>query len=379
LIARHKCVTFRRNVARYVAPLQRDLGWNVRVPQIVQFTSPGRVEVVDQPSSALKPGQLRVRTSFSGISAGTELTAYRGTNPYLNRAWDPDRRLFVEGSGGLRYPVAGLGYSEVGEVTEVAPDVRADPLAPPVGAMVWGMWGHRSEAVLPAERFHGCALPDGLDPIAATFARVGAVALNAVLCADVHLGETVAVFGQGVLGLLTTRLARLSGARVVGIDTVRGRLDKALECGAAAVVDAGRGGVGEELRRLTDGRGADLAIEMSGSYPALHDAIRSVAVDGRVVAAGFYQGDGIGLRLGDEFHHNRVQIVSSQIGGVPPGLAGRWNQARLNQTFLRLAVDREIDPVGLVSHVIPVEEAAAAYRMLDRRPREALQVVLKFS
>ena len=349
------------------------------MPQIVQFTSPHRVEVVDQPSSELKPGQLRVRTSFSGISAGTELTAYRGTNPYLNRAWDPDLRLFVEGTSGLRYPVAGLGYSEVGEVTEVAPDLLDDPEVPPVGAMVWGIWGHRAEAVLPAERFRGCVLPEGLDPIAATFARVGAVALNAVLAADVHLGENVAVFGQGVLGLLVTRLAQLSGARVVAVDTVPGRLEKATEYGAAATVDAAAGGVGAELRRLTGNRGADVAIEMSGSYRALHDAIRAVAVDGRVVAAGFYQGDGVGLRLGDEFHHNRVQIVSSQIGGVPPAVAGRWNQARLNHTFLQLAHDRRVDPGGLVSHVIAVEEAAEAYRMLDRRPEEALQVVLKFS
>jgi 2-desacetyl-2-hydroxyethyl bacteriochlorophyllide A dehydrogenase len=349
------------------------------VPQIVQFTSPHRVEVVDQPTTDLKPGQVRVRTSFSGISAGTELTAYRGTNPYLNKTWDADLRVFVDGPSGLRYPVAGLGYSEVGEIVEVAPDVLDDLACPPVGAQVWGIWGHRAEAVLPAEKLYGCALPDGLDPVAATFARVGAVALNAVLGADVHLGEVVAVFGQGVLGLLTTRLVRLSGATVVAVDAVPGRLEKALEYGAAAVVDATLGGVGPRMRELTDGRGADVAIEISGSYRALHDAIRSVAVDGRVVAAGFYQGDGVGLRLGDEFHHNRVRIVSSQIGGVPPDLAGRWNPNRLTRTFLQLVLDRQVEPAGLVTHVIPVEEAAQAYRMLDRRPEEALQVVLKFS
>lgn len=347
--------------------------------QTVQFSSPHCVEVVEEPTADVGPGQVRVRTSFSGISAGTELTAYRGTNPYLNKSWDPELRLFVDDTSGLTYPVAGLGYSEVGEVVEVAPDVADDPTVPPVGAQVWGIWGHRGEAVLPAEKLRGRALPDGLDPVAATFARVGAVALNAVLAADVHLGETVAVFGQGVLGLLATRLVRLSGGTVVAVDAVPGRLEKALEYGAGAVVDARDGTVGPQLRRLTDGRGADVAIEISGSYRALHDAIRAVAVDGRVVAAGFYQGDGVGLRLGDEFHHNRVRLVSSQIGGVPPTVAGRWDQTRLNQTFLRLVIDRQVDPVGLVTHVIPVEEAADAYRMLDRRPHEALQVVLKFS
>jgi 2-desacetyl-2-hydroxyethyl bacteriochlorophyllide A dehydrogenase len=346
--------------------------------QTVQITSPHCVEVIDQPTPQLRAGQVRVRTSFSGISAGTELTAYRGSNPYLNKTWDPDLRLFADDASVLGYPLAGLGYSEVGQVVEVAPDVPDEPGLPPLGAHVWGIWGHRSEAVLPAEKLRGCTVPAGLDPIAATFARVGAVALNAVLAADVHLGETVAVFGQGVLGLITTRLVRLSGGTVVAVDAVPGRLEKALEYGAGAVVDARDGTVGPQLRQLTEGRGADVAIEISGSYPALHEAIRAVAVNGRVVAAGFYQGDGVGLRLGDEFHHNRVRLICSQIGGVPPDVAGRWDQVRLNQTFLRLAVDRQIDPLGLVTHVIPVEEAAAAYRMLDRRPHEALQVVLKF-
>jgi 2-desacetyl-2-hydroxyethyl bacteriochlorophyllide A dehydrogenase len=335
--------------------------------------------VVDRPATELGPGDVRVRTSYSGISAGTELTAYRGTNPYLNKAWEPDLRLFVDDTSSLHFPVDGLGYSEVGEVVEVAPDVADDPGVPPVGAQVWGIWGHRSEAVLPAGKLRGCTVPEGLDPVAATFARVGAVALNAVLAADVHLGETVAVFGQGVLGLLTTRLVQLSGGTVVAIDAVPGRLEKALEYGAGAVVDARDGTVGPQLRQLTEGRGADVAIEISGSYPALQEAIRSVAVNGRVVAAGFYQGGGVGLRLGEEFHHNRVRLVCSQIGGVPPDVAGRWDQARLNRTFLRLAVERQVDPLGLVTHVLPVEEAAAAYRMLDSRPYEALQVVLKFS
>jgi 2-desacetyl-2-hydroxyethyl bacteriochlorophyllide A dehydrogenase len=286
--------------------------------------------------------------------------------------------LFVDDTTGLSYPLAGLGYSEVGEVVEVAPDVADDAGVPGVGTQVWGIWGHRGEAILPAAKLRGCAVPDGLDPVAATFARVGAVALNAVLAADIHLGETVTVFGQGVLGLLTTRLVRLSGGTVVAVDTVPSRLEKALEYGAAAVVDAREGTVGPQVRQLTDDRGADVAIEISGSYPALHEAIRAVAVNGRVVAAGFYQGDGVGLRLGDEFHHNRVRLICSQIGGVPPDVAGRWDQNRLNQTFLRLAVDRQVDPAGLVTHVIPAEEAAAAYRMLDLRPHEALQVVLKF-
>jgi len=348
------------------------------VERVVQFTGPRQVEVARHERAPLPPGHLRVRTHYSGISAGTELTAYRGTNPYLTRTWDPEARLFREGAAGIEYPVAGWGYSEVGEVTEVSPELAGTPGLPVPGDIVWGIWGHRSEGIVPAERMVGHVLPAGLDPLAGAFARVGAIAHNAVLASDIHLGEDVAVFGQGVIGLLTTRLAQLNGARVTAVDALDGRLRTARAYGAATTLNARTDAVAERIREATDGRGADVAIEISGVYPALHEALRSVAVGGRVVASGFYQGDGVGLRLGDEFHHNRVQLVCSQIGGVPPQLAGRWTVERLQQTFLALVADGLVDVKSLVSHVIPAEEAADAYALLDERPADALQVVLEF-
>lgn len=346
--------------------------------RVVQFSGPRQVEVVEVARAPLPPGHLRVRTRYSGISSGTELTAYRGTNPYLTRAWDPEARLFRDSDAGLAYPVAGWGYSEVGEVVEVSDELRTDPAIPTVGELVWGIWGHRSEGVVPAERLAGHQLPTGLDPLAGVFARVGAIAHNAVLAADLHLGETAAVFGQGVIGLLTTRLAQLSGAEVVAVDTLDNRLATARHHGAAHTLNPRTDAVAERVRDLTEGRGADVAVEISGAYQALHEAVRSVAVGGRVVAAGFYQGDGVGLRLGDEFHHNRVQLHCSQIGGVPPQLAGRWSVERLQRTFLHLVAEGRVDVGSLVTHVIPAADAAEAYALLDERPEEALQVVLAF-
>ncbi|AWS44896.1 zinc-binding alcohol dehydrogenase [Streptosporangium sp. 'caverna'] len=346
--------------------------------RVVQFTGPRQVEVATGESAPLPPGHLRVRTRYSGISAGTELTAYRGTNPYLTRTWDPEARLFRDGGPGISYPVVGWGYSEVGEVREVSPELAGTPGMPKPGELVWGIWGHRSEGIVPAERMIGHRLPEGLAPLAGSFARVGAIAYNAVLAGDIHLGEDVAVFGQGVIGLLTTRLAQLSGARVTAVDALDSRLARAVEYGAVRTLNARTDAVAERIREATDGRGADVAVEISGAYPALHEALRSVAVGGRIVASSFYQGDGVGLRLGDEFHHNRVQLVSSQIGGVPPQLAGRWSVDRLQQTFLRLVADGLVDVKSLVSHVIPVADAAEAYVLLDERPADALQVVLEF-
>jgi 2-desacetyl-2-hydroxyethyl bacteriochlorophyllide A dehydrogenase len=348
------------------------------VEQVVQFTGPRKVEVAEHESEPLPSGHVRVRTLYSGISAGTELTAYRGTNPYLTRTWDAEARLFRDGAAGIRYPVTGWGYSEVGEVTEISPESADVPGMPAVGDLVWGIWGHRSEGVVPAERLAGHTLPEGLEPLAGAFARVGAIAYNAVLGAGINLGEDVAVFGQGVIGLLATRLARLSGARVTAVDALAVRLPVARRYGADITLDAREDDVAERIREATQGRGADSAIEISGAYPALHEALRSVTVGGRVVASGFYQGDGAGLRLGDEFHHNRAQLICSQIGGVPQELSGRWSVERLQRTFLRLVAEEQVDVKSLVSHVVPVAEAADAYTLLDERPADALQIVLEF-
>ena len=339
--------------------------------RVITFEEPGRVRIGLESPAELQPGCVRVRTIYSGVSTGTELTAYRGTNPYLSRKWDAERRLFLDGSTHA-YPLSGWGYQEVGEVVEAAPDV-AEPL---VGQVVWGIWGHRAEAILPAAKLIGHVLPPGADPLGGVFARVGAIALNAVHAADVHLGDQVAIFGQGVIGLLATRLAVLSGARVVAADAIPGRLELARRYGASETFDVRAGSVAEFTRKRIEG--ADIAIELSGSHQGLHEAIRTVRKGGRVVAAGFYQGDGTGLRLGEEFHHNQVQLVSSQIGGVASWLSHRWDTERLQLTFMELVHRGEVAVRELVTHVMPVEAAAEAFDLLDRNQSQVLQLVFNF-
>ncbi|WP_157249839.1 zinc-dependent alcohol dehydrogenase [Nonomuraea typhae] len=338
---------------------------------VITIQGPGVVRVEREQAAALEPGCVRVRTIYSGVSAGTELTAYRGTNPYLTKKWDNERRLFVDGQTHA-YPLAGWGYQEVGEVVEAAPDVAA----PALGSLVWGIWGHRREAVLPAAKLAGHELPPGADPLTGVFARVGAIALNAVHAADLHLGDEVAIFGQGVIGLLATRLAVLSGARVLAADAIPDRLELARRYGAAETFDVREGSAAEFLRKKC--AGADAVIELSGNHAGLHEAIRTVVRGGRVVAAGFYQGEGLGLRLGEEFHHNQVQLVSSQIGGVATWLAHRWDVERLQRTFMGLVHGGDVDTAPLTSHVVDIADAAGAYDLIDRHPAEVLQLVFTF-
>ncbi|MGC4896685.1 zinc-dependent alcohol dehydrogenase [Micromonospora sp. DT31] len=340
---------------------------------VVSLAGPRHIRLEPCPPEPLGPGQVRVRTHYSGISAGTELTLYRGSNPRLRKEWNDTARMFITRDAVPAYPVVGFGYEEVGEIVEVAPDV-ADRRP---GQLVWGIWGHRTEAVLPAHAAH--PLAPGVDPLAAVFARPGAIALTAVLAGDVHLGDWVGVFGQGVIGLLGTRLAVLSGARVVAVDPVPGRLAHAARLGARRVVDAADSPAAA-LRTATGGRGADVCLELSGFYPALHEAIRATAHAGRVVAAGFYQGYAQGLELGEEFHHNRIQLVAAQVSGPEPvpGTAGRWPGTRIVHTFMDLVAEGSVDPLPLVSHVVDAGAVADALTLLDRGDGDILQVVLRF-
>jgi 2-desacetyl-2-hydroxyethyl bacteriochlorophyllide A dehydrogenase len=345
------------------------------VPHVVSFNAPHDVSLVECDAPPLTPDGVRIRTWYSGISAGTELTAYRGSNPYLNGTWDVDARLFRAGQPTFAYPVAGWGYSEMGEVLETGPEVAGIE----AGDLVYGIWGHRSEAVLPADALIGRTLAREADPRTGTFARVGAIALNAVLAADIRLGDKVAVFGQGVIGLLTTRLAVLCGAEVTAVDGYDTRLEVAREFGASHVVRADHpGGAGAAVRELSGGAGMDAVIEISGSDRALHEATRCVVVDGTVVASGFYQGGATNLRLGEEFHHNRVRIVASQIGGTPLSLGPRWNQARLVRVFMAQVAAGRVDVLRLVTDVVAATDVATAFERLDAGDPETLQVLLRF-
>lgn len=344
------------------------------MPTVVRFEGPRVAALVEEPSKPLAADQVRLRTLYSGISAGTELTAYRGSNPYLAKRWDSSRRLFLDEEVSFEYPIDGWGYEEVGEVVEAGADAQGVA----VGDRVWGTWGHRSEHVAPAAWAALRVMPADLDSILGIFSQIGAIALNAILDADVHVGELVAVFGQGPPGLIATALVGLNGGTVVAVDGIGARLRLAKQMGAAHVVDVGRGSPAEAIRELTADAGADVSIEFSGAASALNEAIRSTAYNSRVVASGFFQGGAADLFLGEEFHHNRIQVVCSQISGVNPSLDHRWNELRLQQTVMRLQAEGRLDLKPLISHVIPAADAAAAFRLLDERQAETVQVVLDF-
>jgi threonine dehydrogenase-like Zn-dependent dehydrogenase len=345
--------------------------------EVLVFTQPRKIGFDTLEDRPLEAKEIRVRTLYSGISAGTEMTAYRGSNPYLSKQWDAKNRLFLASEAPSQpYPLSGWGYEEVGEVIEVNPEVTSLK----VGDIVYGTWGHRTQHILQEEYANKRIKPAGLDPILAIYSHIGPIALNGILDANIHVGETVAVFGLGVLGQVIAQLAKLNGARVFGVDMIEKRLDLAKEVGA---IERGfnpkEGSPAEQIKALTNGRGADVTIEVSGSARALHEAVRATAYSARVVALGFFQGEAQGLLLGEEFHHNRISLVCSQIGNVDPSLSYRWDRIRLIHTIMDLQAKGSLNLRPVITHVIPFRQAAQGFQILDETPDQALQVVLDFS
>lgn len=341
--------------------------------KILRIYGPGDVRFDEYDERKLEPCEVRLKTLFSGISAGTELSHYRGTNPFRHRKWDEQKRIFNDYENPEYYP-RGTGYEEVGEVAEIGSSVTKVK----IGDVIYGAWTHKSTHVMDEDAALRNKLPDGLEPVKGIFAQIGAIAYNSILDAQINVGETVLISGQGTPGLVCTQLAHLAGAKVITSDLHEMRLQRSKSMGADIVINASEENVGEKVKNLTNGRGADVCIEASGSIDALGQSIKACAYSGRVVALGFYQNEADGLCLGEEFHHNRIDIVCSQIGGINPSLMYRWNIHRLHSTIMELQKENKLHLKDLITHWADFEDAAKLYKIIDEHPMDVLQGVLKF-
>src|SRR5205085_3943316 len=119
----------------------------------------------------------------------------------------------------------------------------------------------------------------------------------------------------------------------------------------------------DEVARRTGGIGADLALEASGNSEALDQAIRCLAFQGTVVVSSWYGTKPVSLMLGAAFHRRRLRIVSSQVSNIDASLQPRWTSARRLALARDLLCDLELR--ALISHHIPFQRAADAYRVVD--------------
>jgi 2-desacetyl-2-hydroxyethyl bacteriochlorophyllide A dehydrogenase len=348
------------------------------VARALVLDGPRTLRVRDEAAPDLEARDIRVRARISGISHGTELNLYRGTSAFADRVFDRDLRAFVTPDPPRPAYPATLGYELVGTIAETGADVTELR----VGDVVHVGAPHREEAVLDLDSAAGATYPPVAVPADGPlerwlFVSVGAVALVAAHDAGIKLGDHVAVFGLGAIGLLLVQMARLAGARrVSAVDPVAERRELALALGAHEAFDAA--GAGEAIKRAA-GRGADAAIETSGATAGLQAAIAACGLGGTVVAVGFYQGGSPELRLGEEWHHNRLDMVSSMgAWGAPHRAYPAWDRPRVMRTVVDLLASGAVRVDSLPVRHFPFEQAVDAYGWLDEHPNEAVKVALTY-
>ena len=348
---------------------------------------PGRAELVEEPDGELAAGRVRIATAFTGLSAGTELSWYKGTNPFLGRRFDAELGVFAHGEPASPYPVTRVGYMETGTVVE------SRTAALPVGTRVAAPYGHATGYVADPATEHVVPLPDDLDPVLGVYvAHMGPICANGVLHAaadavggpvrslsDGVAGRRVLVVGVGVVGLLTGLLARHHGAaEVVVVDATDDRLAAAEALGLAALplADDVPTVLKRRWRHGPRDHGADVAFQCRGQPAALALALAAVRPQATVVDLAFYQGGADAVRLGEEFHHNGLAVRCAQIARVPRGQGHLWDRARLSaETVDLLRAHGRAVAEHLVTDRLPLTEAPGLLADLAARRRHVRQAV----
>ena len=339
----------------------------------VTFQAPHEITVVEKPDPELEaPDDAIVRVEATGV-CGSDLHIYHG-------------RVQIE-------PGFIIGHEYVGTVEAIGDGVTSVAVGDRVlgcfqvacgtcwfcrhgnfhkcdgsrtfghGATLGGLQGTQAErALVPHANLTLRRVPDGLSDDVALFAGdVAGTGYHATVGAGIRAGDTAVVLGLGPVGLCAVQAALVAGAaQVVAIDTVEQRLEMARTFGAQPV-HLTEQDPRAEIKALTEGRGVDLSVDAVGDPRALELAIRLTRKCGTVSVVGVYA-----ERI--EVHMGLAWIKALKI------VTGHANVIAHLDPVLALLSSGRLDPSPLVTHHMPLADAAEAYAMYDRR--EALKIVL---
>lgn len=276
--------------------------------------SPGHGEIRSVPLRDPGPGEVLVRTRYSGVSRGTETLVFTGRVPKDQYA--AMRAPFQEGDfpGPVKY-----GYLNVGLVEVGPPELR--------GRTVFCLYPHQTAYVVPVEAV--VPVPDGVPAARAVLTGTVETAVNALWDAAPLIGDRVTVIGAGMVGCcVAALLARFPGVHVELVDVNPARAAVAAALGVAFALPEEASG------------GRDLVIHTSATAAGLQRALELLVPDGTVVELSWYGDRPISLALGGVFHSRRLAIRSSQVGTLSPARQGRRSAA----DRLALAVELLADP-----------------------------------
>jgi len=330
----------------------------------------GEVAFRDYAPEPLPPDHVRVRSLFGAAKHGSEMAAFQG---YANQRgrYDDELRLFQPEGQTFSYPVR-LGNTCIGEVIETGAAVTRLR----VGARVFNYGALREEHVWP-ETVR--TLPADVPWQAAACLDPADFALGAVRDGHVRIGDAVAVFGMGAIGLMAVQLAKRAGAHpVIAVEPLALRRQVAKECGADLILDPTVCDAGLEIKLATDKRGADVCIDYSGHYLALQAALRGVAYLGTVVAGAWPGSYPAGLDLGAEAHLNRPHIVFSRACSEPNPDHPNWNEERICDVVWRLLAGGELQSEPIVQPVVRFADLLEEYPKIATHPAENIKLGVRF-
>jgi len=344
------------------------------MPRQLMMVAAGELGIGEYQLPELGEGRVRVRSEFASAKHGTEMAGFKGYARGRGR-YDKELGVFVKSEEPERpftpHPVGGNMF--VGPVTEVGPGVTGFA----VGDRVLSYGGFREVQTVAASRCW--KVPGQLSWKSAVCLDPADFAMAAVRDGNVRVGDAVAVFGMGAIGLVAVQIAKLSGASpVIAVEPLANRRKAAEACGADLVFDPTAGDVGLEIRLATGKRGVDVAIEYSGSVHALAAAIRAVAFGGNVVAGAFPPPYGPGLDLGADAHHNRPNIIFSRACSDPNREHPRWDEKRIYAFCWQLICAGRLSGDEVVTPVVPFEELPTEYPKIATAPQTNVKLGVKF-
>ncbi len=331
----------------------------------LHHTAPYEVKVVEEPTPHPGEGQVLVRTLLSGISPGTERLLYRGEFPVDQ----PVDQNITALSNQFSYPLK-YGYSAVGEVIETGSGVDTGWL----GRIVFAFNPHESHFCVGIDQV--LPQPEHVTPENGIFLPNMETAVNLVMDGSPIVAERVIVLGQGILGLLTAGiLSQFPLGSLVTIDRYQIRREASLELGASQSLDPSSKTTRQKIGNLLP-NGADLTYELSGSPDTLDDAIEYTGFDGRIVIGSWYGRKRSPIDLGGAYHRSRIRLISSQVSTIAPRFTGRWTKERRFQAAWEMI--RQLNPSRFITHRFNINEATAAFQLLEGQPQNSIQIVLEY-
>ena len=317
----------------------------------VLFTGKGEVTTETFTLGDPGPGQVRLRTRVSLISAGTEgIVLHRKFSPGTH--WD----------SWVKYPFF-PGYSAISEIEAIGEGV--DGLK--VGDRVATRTGHATGNLVDAARAY--RVPDELSDESAAWFALAKIAYSGAQAAELRLGQRVLVIGAGPVGQMALRWVVAAGAEAVALDPIQERLAFAARTGAQTLCLAADA-AGDAVRDAFGGQMPEVVIDSTGYAPVFSAALALAADRGRVVILGD-TGSPEEQRLTPDVIRRRLSIVGAHDMHLPEVDASY-------RPFFRLAAAGRFAVEGLVTHRFRSTEAEEAYAM-SARGREAMGVVFDWS